>query len=444
MSPEPSSASVSSVTGEERSRARRVVLAGGIGTLIEYYDYGLYGFLAVTMAPLFFPSTHPTASLLSALAVFAAAYFFRPIGGIFFGWLGDRSGRKVALAATVISMGVFSSLIGLLPTYQTAGIIAPVLITLCRLASGLSAGGEIGGAATYIAESVPRHRRNFFGAFIPCGANFGFAFAATAVGIVTALTTSAQMSAWGWRIPFLVCIPLTGICLYARLKLEETLEFKSATESGERVRWPALVVLRTHRLAALRVFTLAVATNGTSYIGLTYISIYLTKDVGFSSNHVYWLLAGVIALACLCMPLIGWLADTWGRRNVVLVGLIGYVVLTYPLLTLMDGASTLLLVGGLYLLYMVLNAFVQAPAFAMFPQLFPRAIRYSGVALGFNMGAILAGGTAPYVATLLVSKTGDARSPAFWVMGVAVIGLTSIVRLREETKVATVRQPSSP
>lgn len=437
MSPSPA-------TAEERRRTRRVVLAGGIGTLIEYYDYGVYGFLAVTMAPLFFPGANPTASLLSALAVFAAAYFFRPIGGIFFGWLGDRSGRKVALAATVISMGVFSSLIGLLPTYGKVGIIAPVLITLCRLASGLSAGGEIGGAATYIAESVPRRRRNFFGAFVPCGANFGFAVAATIVGITTALTTSAQMSSWGWRIPFLVCVPLTGICLYARLKLEETLEFKRAAEGGERVKWPVLVVLRTRWVSALRVFALAVATNGTSYIGLTYISIYLINDVGFSSKRVYWLLAGVIAVACLCMPLIGWLADTWGRRKVVLVGLIGYMLLTYPLVAVMDSASTLLVVGGLYLLYMLLNAFVQVPAFAMFPQLFPRAIRYSGVALGFNMGAILAGGTAPYVATLLVSKTGDEKSPAFWVMGVAAIGLLSILRLHETKKGATVRQPSTP
>ncbi|GHF71226.1 MHS family proline/betaine transporter-like MFS transporter [Amycolatopsis bartoniae] len=411
---------------------RRAALAGGVGTLIEYYDFSVYGFLTVTIAPLFFPNANSTASMLSALAVFASGYLVRPLGGIFFGWLGDRSGRRVPLVATVLGMGVCSGLLGALPTFASAGVLAPLLLVVLRLAGGFCAGGEIGGAATYIAESTPPRRRGFFGSFTPFGSTFGFAVAAMVVGIVSSAATSASMSSWAWRLPFLLCLPLAVLCLLARARLEDTPEFtRQVAEGGQAKRPPLLEVLRTRPLSVLRVIGLAVATNGTGYIGLTYVSVYLIKTLHFPANQVYWLSAAVIALACLTMPLTGLLSDRWGRRKVLVTGLVGYLVVAYPVLAVMGGAGNLFVIGLVYLVYMVLNGFLQVPAFPLFTELFPGRIRYTGVALGFNLGTILAGGTAPYVATLLVAKTGDHESPAFWVIGVAVVGLISLVGLRE-------------
>lgn len=411
--------------------ARRAAIAGGVGTLIEYYDFSVYGFLAITIAPLFFPSGDPAASMLAALAVFGSGYLVRPLGGIFFGWLGDRSGRRIALISTVIGMGVCSALLGLLPTYSTAGILAPVLIVAVRLAGGFMAGGEIGGAATYIAESAPPGRRGLLGSFTPMGSTSGFAVAAAVTGVVAGLTSTDQMASWGWRVPFLLCIPLAAISLYARVKLDDTPEFAEMANKSEVVKYPLFKVLRDRPVAVLRVIGLAIATNGSGYIGLTYMNIYLIKDLGFDSGSVYWLSALVIALACLTMPAAGVLSDRFGRRPVLLIGLIGYVLLSYPLLAIMGATSSLLIVAAAYFVFMALNALLQVPAFPMFTELFPRRIRYTGVALGFNIGTIIAGGTAPYIAAQLVQATGNEQMPAFWVIGVALIGMLAIVKSHE-------------
>src|SRR5690606_7638283 len=284
---------------------RRAALAGGVGTLIEYYDFSVYGFLAVTIAPLFFPNSDSTASMLAALAVFASGYIVRPLGGVFFGWLGDRYGRRAPLVATIVGMGVCSGLIGVLPTYESVGVLAPVLLVLLRLVSGFCAGGEVGGAATYIAESTPPHRRGFFGSFTPFGSTFGFAVAAMVVAVFTSAVGSDGMTEWWWRMPFLLCLPLALLCLWARARLEDTPEFTKTKKEGRQAKWPLIQVLRDHPVAVLRVIGVAVATNGTGYIGLTYMNIYLIDDLGFPADQVSWLSAGVIALACLTMPLVG-------------------------------------------------------------------------------------------------------------------------------------------
>ncbi len=205
---------------EDRIRARRAAIAGGgVGTLIEYYDFSLYGYLAIVMAPLFFPSSDPAIALLSALAVFGTAYLMRPLGGIVFGHIGDRLGRKKALLATLVCMGLGSMAMGFLPTHAQAGIWATVLLVVVRMVQGFSAGGEVGGSATFISESAPRHLEATYGAFTPLGSTLGFAMAAAVAGTVSALTTDAQLESWGgWRVPFLLALPLTLLCLWARTR----------------------------------------------------------------------------------------------------------------------------------------------------------------------------------------------------------------------------------
>lgn len=210
-----------SATYEPRT-VRRAMLAGSLGTLIEYYDFSVYGYLAVVIAPQFFPSEEPAAALLATLAVFATGLVVRPVGGVFFGWLGDRWGRRKALVSSVLCMGVASSATGLLPTYSQIGVTAAVLLLLCRLMQGISTGGESVGAYTYIYESAPPQRRAFLGAVTPIGSNLGFMFAAATAGVISALATKDQMADWGWRLPFLMAVPLTLFCLWARLRIEDT------------------------------------------------------------------------------------------------------------------------------------------------------------------------------------------------------------------------------
>ncbi|CCQ13955.1 Proline/betaine transporter [Rhodococcus sp. AW25M09] len=415
----------------DTTTARRAALAGGVGTLIEYYDFAVYGFLAVVIAPLFFPSTSPGVSILATLAVFGVAYIARPLGGIFFGRLGDRKGRRHALVITVVCMGVACGILGLLPTHSSVGVLAPILLVTIRLAQGFSAGGEIGGAATYIAESAPPNRRGFFGSFTPVGSTLGFAVAAAVVGVVALITTDEQMSSWGWRIPFLLALPLAFVCLRVRLKLEDTPEFEEMAAKNDVVKSPLSDVVKKQPLSVLRVVGIAIAMNGSGYIGLTYFSVYLINDLGFSKDSVYWTSAIAIALACATFPLSGLLTDRFGRKPVLLFGYVAYVIIALPVFMILGATSSILVVGVVYFVYMVLNGMVQVPAFPLFTELFPRSVRYTGVSLGFNIGTIAAGGTAPYVAAQLVESTGNAMSPAYWVIGVCVIGVATVLTIRE-------------
>lgn len=421
-------------TGLSPKMARRTAMAGGFGTLIEYYDFSIYAFLAVTISPLFFPNNQPAVSLLLTLAVFGAAYVMRPLGGWFFGRLGDRHGRRRALVVTVVAMGLCCGLLGLLPTYASVGVLAPLLLMLLRLAQGFSAGGEIGGAASYIAESAPTRRRGLYGSVTPIGSTLGFSVAAAVVGLVSTLTTAEQMTAWGWRIPFLVSIPLALLCLWARVRLEETEEFTEMTNRQEVVRNPLLQVIKKRPGAVLRVIGIAIAMNGSGYIGLTYFNIYLINDLGFDKQAVYWTSAIGIALACATYPISGALSDRFGRRPVLITAYLGYLVIAWPSFLILGATSSILVVGLVYVIYMSCNGLAQVPAFPQFTELFPRRMRYTGVALGFNIGTIVAGGTAPYIAAQLVQSTGNPMAPAFWVMGVAVVGLITVLTLRETSR----------
>ncbi|WP_425826501.1 MFS transporter [Streptomyces fractus] len=415
----------------EPRTVRRAMLAGGIGTLIEYYDFSVYGYLAVVIAPQFFPGDDPAASVLAALGVFATGLLVRPLGGIFFGWLGDRWGRRKALVYSVLGMGVASSITGLLPTYDQIGVAAAVLLFLTRLAQGISSGGESVGAYTYVYESAPPKRRAFLGAVTPIGSNIGFMLAAATAAAISAFTTEDQMSGWGWRLPFLLAVPLTLLCLWARLRIEDTPEFAEAAQRADIPAAPVREVLSTHRAALLQSIGLSMAQGGAIFLGLTYIGIYLSTDLGYDSTQVLWLTSGVVLVTVLMMVPAGWLSDRFGCRRILLVGLLGFLVTAYPAMVLM-GRHSFALAAVAYVVFMLSSAIVQVPAASLWPRLFERRVRYTGMAIGYNVGTVLAGGTAPYIAATLVQRTGNLHSPAFFVMLVCVIGIGALLTVRKD------------
>lgn len=418
------------VTG--RQQARRAAIGGGVGTLIEYYDFSLYGYMAVVMAPVFFPSDDPTISLLSALAVFGTAYLMRPLGGIFFGYLGDRRGRKTALLATLACMGIGSTMMGLLPTYADAGVWATVLLVLIRMVQGFSAGGEIGGSATFISESAPARMKATYGAFTPLGSTLGFAVAAAAAGTVSAFTTEEQMLSWGWRIPFLLALPLTLLCLWARTRVQETHDGVESTAHG---RSPLVAVIRRHPWPLLQAIGMSIACNGTAYIGLTYMSIHLMNSLGYERTPVYWIATAVIGVVALSMPLGGMVADRIGRIKLCTLSLVGFAVVTYPAMAVMD--INLAVAAIAYLVIMVNTIGTQVGSYTLLPLLFDQDVRYTGVALGFNIGVIIAGGSAPYIAVWLIENTGNVLAPAFFVITAALIGLASLAGIARNQDTAT-------
>lgn len=406
------------------ARSRRAALAGGVGTLIEYYDFSLYGYLALVMAPIFFPGEDRVASLLAALAVFAGSYVIRPLGGIVFGHIGDRTGRKKALLAVLVCMGLSSTAMGLLPTPAQAGLASTALLVIVRLVQGFSAGGEVGGSATFIAEAAPDRAKAFYGSFTPLGATGGFALAALVAAVVTNLTMPAQMAEWGWRIPFLLAFPLTLFCYWARNRVDEIV----VDEVDDAAHAPVIRVVRHQSGALLRATMISATTNGTAYIGLTYMSIHLIQRLGYPAGPVYWVTTGVVALAALAMPLGGLLGDRIGLVRLLGLGLAGFFLVTYPMMAVMGQG-----LGIAALAFMVIMAntvALQVGAYTFLPQLFEPALRYTGVALAWNLGVIAAGGTAPLIAVWLIERSSNVLAPAWFVMALAVIGAVGLLGLR--------------
>ncbi|WP_063740052.1 MFS transporter [Amycolatopsis jejuensis] len=402
-------------TEEKRRTMRRAALAGGVGTLIEYYDFSLYGYLAVVIAPLFFPSGDPVVSLLASLAVFATGYLIRPIGGVFFGYLGDRFGRRRALLVTLLSMGTSSTLLGILPTHAQAGLAATVLLIVIRMLQGFSAGGEVGGSATVIAESTPARLKATYGAFTPFGATGGFALAAAVAGLVSGLTTHEQMISWGWRLPFLLALPLTLFCLWIRTRVAET-HGTTARRTGS-----PLVALLRKPAPLVQASLVSLGVNGTAYVGLTYLSIHLIQRLHYPPTPVYWLATAAIGITTLTIPFAGRLGDRIGPVRLYALGSAGFVVLAYPAIAVMGKGLGIAAIA--YVVFQLSSAATQVGAYTVLPQLFGPDTRYTGVATGWNIGVVIGGGSAPFLAVWLIQRTGNVLAPAWFVIANAVIGL---------------------
>ncbi|MCQ0032398.1 proline/glycine betaine transporter ProP [Burkholderia glumae] len=431
---------VSDITVVDQSLLKRAVRAMAIGNAMEWFDFGVYSYIAVTLGQVFFPSSNPSAQLLATFGTFAAAFLVRPLGGMVFGPLGDRIGRQRVLAMTMIMMALGTFSIGLIPSYQSIGILAPVLLLVARLVQGFSTGGEYGGAATFIAEFSTDKRRGFMGSFLEFGTLIGYVLGAGTVAALAALLPHDALLSWGWRVPFLVAGPLGLIGLYIRMKLEETPAFKRQAELREAQdkSMPKLKFTETlgrHWRAMLLCVGLVLIFNVTDYMALSYLPSYLSSTLHFNETHGLLL---VLLVMVLMMPMTlaaGRLSDTVGRKPVMLAGCLGLIALSIPALMLIRTGEMLPVFGGLMILGVLLSCFCGVMPSAL-PALFPTEIRYGALAIGFNISVSLFGGTTPLVTAWLVDRTGNLMMPAYYLMGAAVIGTVSVLTLRE-----TARQP---
>lgn len=419
---------------EPHSLPRVAIAAAALGNATEWFDYGIYAYGLAYISAALFPGNTASATLF-ALGTFAISFLIRPLGGLFWGPLGDRLGRKRVLALTVLTMSGATLLVGLLPTYATAGWLAPATLILLRMVQGFSTGGEYGGAATFIAEYAPDSRRGLCGSFLEFATLAGFSLGALLMLGFALLLGDTAMHAWGWRLPFLVAAPLGLVGFYLRSRLEETPVFRELEEQAHRREQAAPAAMPIGRLLVryarplLLLGGLVVALNVVNYVLLAYMPTYMHKELGVSENMSLLIpLIGMLAMMVL-LPFAGWLSDRVGRKTMWWISLVGLFVAAVPMFTLMTHG-----VLGAFIGFAVLGVLYVpqlATISAMFPAMFPTHVRYAGMAIAYNVSTSLFGGTAPIVNDWLIARTGNALIPAYYMMAACAVGLVALVAVIE-------------
>ncbi|WP_295946494.1 glycine betaine/L-proline transporter ProP [uncultured Xanthomonas sp.] len=424
---------VEEVTVVDKPMLKRAVGAAALGNAMEWFDFGVYGYLAVTLGHVFFPSTNPTAQLIATFATFTVAFLVRPLGGLVFGPLGDRYGRQKVLAATMILMALGTFSIGLIPSYARIGIWAPILLLVARLVQGFSTGGEYGGAATFIAEYSTDRNRGFMSSWLEFGTLGGYIAGAATVTALHFALSDAQMHDWGWRVPFLIAGPLGLLGLYMRMKLEETPAFQAYAEEAEKREHdaPGLGALfRVHWPQLLKCVGLVLVFNVTDYMLLTYMPSYLSVTMGYAESKGLLLIIIVMLVMMPLNVLGGLFSDRLGRKPMVIGACIALLVLAVPCLRLVGTGNDWLIFLGLMLLGVALVCFTSSMPSTL-PALFYTPVRYSALSIAFNVSVSLFGGTTPLVTAWLVERTGDPLVPAYYLMGAAVVGIATMAFVRE-------------
>jgi len=419
---------VNQSTGKRVNTPGQVLFASLIGTSIEFFDFYIYATAAVLVFPrLFFPASDPASATLASLATFGIAFLARPIGSAIFGHFGDRVGRKTTLVAALLTMGISTVVIGLLPTYASIGLAAPLLLALCRFGQGLGLGGEWGGAVLLAIENAPPGRRAWYGMFPQLGAPLGFIFSGGTFLLLSQWLTDEQFFSYGWRIPFVASAVLVLVGLYVRLTITETPVFQSAVSSGRRVEVPMLAVFRDHP-GALVIGTLSsLATFVLFYLMTVFALTWGTTALGFSRTEFLVIqLVGVVFFG-LFIP-VGALLAARGRRQTLIwvtvaIGLFGlaFAPLFQPTTT---GAVVTLSVG------LSLMGLTYGPLGTVLSELFPTAVRYTGSSLTFNLAGIFGASLAPYIATYLAGRYG-LQAVGYYLLGASLLTLVGLVSIRE-------------
>ena len=425
------SVAAASPAPEQSATLRRAIAASAMGNATEWFDYGIYAYGVTYISAALFPGGTEEA-VLFALATFAISFLVRPLGGLFWGPLGDRLGRKSVLALTILLMSGATLCVGLIPDYARIGILAPVLLILLRMVQGFSTGGEYGGAATFMAEYAPDDRRGFYGSFLEFGTLAGFSLGAALMLGFSLMLGDAAMHAWGWRVPFLVAAPMGLVGMYLRSKMEDTPVFQAASALHDAgAPSPGLSLLwRRYWRPMLVVSGLVVALNVVNYTLLSYMPTYLQRRIGLSSDEALIVPIIGMLLMMVFLPFAGALSDRIGRRAMWRFSLTGLLVAVVPLYMLMATGLAGAIIG--FILLGLLYVPQLATISATFPALFPTQVRFAGFAIAYNVATSIFGGTAPAIGSGLISVTGDETMPAYYMMLACIVGLIAL-RFMPET-----------
>lgn len=411
-------------------QARRASAASAVGSLVEWYDFALYGAAAaIVFNTHFFNSDSPTTGLLASFATFAVGYFARPLGGVLFGHLGDKVGRKPVMIFTLGLMGISTTLIGLLPTYGAIGITAPVLLMVLRVLQGLGAGAEYAGAITLSAESSPPTHRGFYASWSGAGVWVGSAMGVGSFQLCLWLTGDS-FETWGWRVPFLVSLVMLAISFYIRRSVNETDSFEKAKDSEAIESQPLVSLLRTDKGRLAVALGSNLMLSGFSYVPQVWALSYLTNDLAVAAGASLAIQSTMLVIGAVSMPFFGRLGDLVGRRRLFLFGCCFGIVWAFPMFMLIDTGNTALIILALSVCFVGAVATCYAAQAAFLTELFPPAKRYSGVAFAREVSGALLGGTAPLAATAMVAWADSWWPVAVWMVGMAVISLISVLASR--------------
>ena len=419
------------------SQSRRALVAGSVGNFIEWYEFGVYGYLATLIAGNFFTLEGQSGltGLLLTYASFALAFFCRPIGAIIFGRIGDRIGRKPTLIAVVLLMTVATAIIGLLPTYAQIGVAAPLLLTLMRMFQGLFAGGEFGGAVSLMTEFAPKGKRGIYGAWQSFTVSLGLLTGVGLVAILVQTLPEAQMKDWGWRIPFLLALPMGLVALWLRLKLDETPSFVASKKPDVKTRQTAAE--KASAIATAKAIALGIGRMmGWSAGGYTFLVVmpsYLQTSL--HATFLQALVATVLANVGFAITILpsGWLSDKIGRKKVMMAAVLAVIILSFPLLHLLQNPESSLLAKGIAVLIAGATiGMIAGPGPAMLAEMFPTRVRYTGLGLSYSLSNAVFSGCAGLIITGLIKETGNLDIPAYYVVATCIVSLFALMTLRKD------------
>jgi metabolite-proton symporter len=412
---------------ERRGSLRRVVAASVVGTSLEWYDFFLYGTAAaLVFGDLFFPDAEPLVGTLLAFATYAVGFVARPVGGVVAGHFGDRAGRRNVLVVTLLVMGLATCAIGLLPTYETIGIAAPILLVALRFVQGLGLGGEWGGAVLMVSEHGDQRRRGLMASWPQVGVPAGNLLAAGVLALLAAVLTEDAFSAWGWRIPFLLSALLVFVGLFIRLRIEESPLFKQVEETATRAQAPVVEVFRRYPRRLAIAFSARIGTDVAFYIFALFIITYATDQVGVSDSMPLNAVLVASGFQLFLIPAFGALSDRIGRRPVYLAGAIGAAAWVFAFFPLLDTgawwAIAAAAVGGLFF-----HALMYGPQAAFISELFGTRVRYSGASMGYQLAGIAGGALAPIIATALLAAWGTSLAVSLYVVAALTVTVVALL-----------------
>lgn len=414
---------------------KKVIAAGMIGNALEWYDFALYGHFVMIISQLYFPNDNHLISLLMTFGGFAAGFIMRPLGAVVFGYIGDQFGRRAALSSAILTMAIPTACIGLLPTYEQIGIAAPILLIIIRLLQGLSLGGEFSGSIAFIVEHAPDDRRGLAGSSAMFSMNIGILIGSAAAAICAHNLSHENLYSWGWRIPFIIGLAIGLVGLYIRSGLHESPAYEQAKKRGDISKTPVKDVVCNHRCELISGIVVYLTVTVPFFIFVMFMNTYMVKILGKNVAEASLIHTISMIISTMTIPFFGYLSDIWGRTKLIRLGAFLFIILSYPCFLLINEPGLMLPLLG-QTIFGCLVSLYMSPVPAILVELFPTAIRYSGVALSYNISAALFGGTAPMVATYLINHTGNNLSLVFYIMIFAVISFIRIGQMTEKSNLA--------